>query len=121
MAKNEEEKLNERLAQIQHWQGVRDEAVAKLKELTGIGSPQKPVSPLPEGLTLSQAILAVFQDNASKNLRVADVMKAIANKYNSNQERKTVQSTVQYLTNQKHALEKVDKGLFRLKNKQSTE
>lgn len=116
MGKTNEEKLNKWLAEVKNWEKVRDEAIAKLTELAGIGHKTSEINPLPDGISLGMAVLEVFKENSDKSLKITDVVKKIKVKYNSNQDRKNVQSTIRYLTVNKKSLEKVPntRGLYRL-------
>lgn len=120
MGKTIQEKIDSRFEEISRLKKEIDEKQRRLIELMGLNNKSqsnKQANPLPEGVTLMQAIMAVFNDSPSKLLQIKDVIRGIEKKYSTNAERKTVQSTLQYLDKNKKLLEKVanQRGVYRLK------
>lgn len=115
-----EDKVKEQIEVLNREIAERQQKLAVLCELLEEKvEPVVPVNPLPDNMTLMQAIMGVFRENSGKPMRVQDIVRAIEKKYDSKQERRTVQSTTQYLAGTKGLLEKVPevRGLYRVVQK----
>lgn len=118
MSKSQQDKINERLAQIKVWEQKRDEANQKLAELTGLLIKEPSVSsPLPQGFSMNTAIMEVFKENPTKKYKIIEMKEAIKRKFNADVKRLAVQNALRYLAVNKGLLEKLpeERGVFALK------
>lgn|SRR3989338_7146494 len=101
MAKTEDEKLKERLEEIQNLMKQRVEIDSRLKELTGVRVPQKETGKAkPEGFILTVAIKESLANTAPASLNIKEIHSKIGQKYSFFPEIKNIRATAKYLVKQ---------------------
>lgn len=112
MAKTEDEKLIERLKEIENLMKQRAEIDARLKEITGIRVKKDDEQPKPEGFVLVDAMRKVLSEDF-KEMSAQEIAHKIHLKYSYLPDIKNIRSTAEYMTKRK-ILEKTPNKTYKI-------
>lgn len=115
MGKTQEEKMNERLQEIDRLKREIEERKEKLLKLIGLVDEKPDHDPTPPGFALGDAILAILKKKG-QDMRIMAVVEAVKKEHGFRPDRKVVQSSLNHIVS-KGLAEKVEgkRGLYRAK------